>query len=200
MMKKIKVAILISGRGSNMKALIEACKDSDFPAQIAMVLSNKTNAEGLEFAQNNGIETAVIDHRDFLNRDNPRQEFDMAVSKEIEKSGAQIICLAGFMRLLSPWFVKRWFNNLINIHPSLLPKFKGANAVADAIDAGAKESGCTTHFVREEMDSGPIIKQAKVKVLKNDTKESLAARILKEEHIIYPQSLKIICQKLQLSD
>ncbi len=116
------------------------------------------------------------------------------MSEEIEKSGANFVCLAGFMRLLSPWFVNYWFNRLINIHPSLLPEFKGADAVGDALKAGVKKSGCTVHFVREEMDSGPIILQASVPVLSDDTKETLAARILEEEHKIYPESLKIICQ------
>lgn len=197
MIKKTKVAILISGRGSNMQALVKACEDPSFPAQVVLVLSNKTDAQGLQFAQKNGIKTAAINHREFLQEQNPRESFDKKVSTEIEKSGAQIICLAGFMRLLSRWFVERWMDHLINIHPSLLPEFKGADAVGDAIKAGAKKSGCTVHFVREEMDSGPIIKQAQVEVFASDTKETLAAKILKEEHLIYPESLKIICQKIQ---
>jgi phosphoribosylglycinamide formyltransferase-1 len=136
----------------------------------------------------------VIDHKKFAAAQNPREEFDKEMSAEIEKSGAQFICLAGFMRLLSPWFVNRWFNRLINIHPSLLPEFKGADAVGDAIKAGAKKSGCTVHFVREEMDCGPVILQAAVNVSSNDTKETLAAKILKEEHKIYPLALKKILQ------
>lgn len=199
MANKTKVAVLISGRGSNMQALVESCENPDFPAEIILVLANKADAAGLKFAQEKGIKTAFIDHRQFADSDNPRESFDKEVSKKIENSGAQIICLAGFMRLLSPWFVQRWFDRLINIHPSLLPEFKGADAVGDAIKAGAKKSGCTVHFVREEMDSGPIIKQAELQVLENDTKETLAAKILKEEHRIYPQSLKIVCQNLQLS-
>ncbi len=189
-LKKTKVAILISGRGSNMQAIVNACENPDFPAEVVMVFSNKKDAAGLEFARKKNIPTAFIDHKNFLSR----EEFDKKMSEEIEKSGAQLICLAGFMRLLSPWFVQHWFDRLINIHPSLLPEFKGADAVGDAIKAGAKKSGCTVHFVREEMDSGPIIKQAFVKVLKDDTKETLAAKILKEEHKIYPKSLKIICK------
>ncbi len=191
-LKKVKIAILISGRGSNMQAIVNACESADFPAQVVMVLSNKKDAAGLEFARQKNIPTAFIDHKNF----STREEFDKKMSEEIEKSGAQLVCLAGFMRLLSPWFVKRWFDCLINIHPSLLPEFKGADAVADAIKAGAKKSGCTVHFVREEMDSGPIIKQAKVSVLGGDTKEILAARILKKEHKIYPAAIKIICKKL----
>lgn len=196
MLKKTKIAILISGRGSNMQALVNACEAVDFPAEVVLVLSNKVDAAGLLFAQSKGIKTAVIDHKKFVAEKNPREEFDKVMSAEIEKSGAQIICLAGFMRLLSPWFVNRWFDRLINIHPSLLPEFKGADAVGDAIKAGAKISGCTVHFVREEMDSGPIILQAQVPVLQGDTKEILAAKILKEEHKIYPKSLKILCEKI----
>lgn len=197
MTKKTKVAILISGRGSNMRALLEACQNKNFPAEIVLVLSNKENAAGLEFAKSQGITTKFIDHKsvsDELSPEKKREEFDKKVSTEIEKSGAEIICLAGFMRLLSHWFVQRWFNKTINIHPSLLPEFKGADAVGDAIKAGAKKSGCTVHFVREEMDSGPIILQAEVPVLEGDTKEILAARILEQEHKIYPRALKIVCE------
>ncbi len=192
MNKKVKVAILISGRGSNMQALVQACENSEFPAEIVLIVSNKKDAAGLEFAREKKISTAVLDHKNFSSR----EDFDKKMSEEISKSGAEIICLAGFMRLLSAWFVERWFDRLINIHPSLLPEFKGADAVGDAIKAGAKISGCTVHFVREEMDSGPIILQASVPVLDSDSKETLAAKILREEHRIYPESLKIICQKI----
>ncbi len=190
-MLKTKIAILISGRGSNMQALVKACADKNFPAEVVLVLSNKSEAEGLKFAAQNGIKTAFVNHRDFSSR----EDFDKKVSEEIANSGAEFVCLAGFMRLLSPWFVQRWFDKLINIHPSLLPEFKGADAVGDAIKAGAKISGCTVHFVREEMDSGPIIMQAAVEVTPNDNKETLAAKILKEEHRIYPESLKKILSK-----
>ncbi len=200
-MRKVKVAILISGRGSNMKALVKACEEEDFPAEVVLVLSNKIDAEGLKFAEIKGIKTAFLNHKDFSNteisKEQARENFDKKVSEEIEKSEAEFICLAGFMRLLSPWFVQKWFDKLINIHPSLLPEFKGADAVGDAIKAGAKISGCTVHFVRAEMDSGPIILQEKVEVLPSDTKEILAARILKSEHKIYPQALRIICEKLR---
>lgn len=192
MTKKTKTAILISGRGSNMQAIVQACENSDFPAQVVLVLSNKIDAEGLKFAEAKGIKTTFVNHREFTSR----QDFDKKVSEEIEKSGAELVCLAGFMRLLSGWFVERWFNKLINIHPSLLPEFKGADAVGDAIKAGAKKSGCTVHFVREEMDSGPIILQAEVEVLANDSKETLAAKILKEEHRVYPEALKVVCRNL----
>lgn len=195
-MNKTKIAILISGRGSNMKALIEACDNPGFPAEVALVLSNKADALGLDFAKSKGIEIATVSHRDFSHMENPRESFDKKVSEEIENRNCEIICLAGFMRLLSPWFVNKWFEKSINIHPSLLPEFKGADAVGDAIKAGAKISGCTVHFVHEEMDSGPIVSQAKVDVLPNDTKETLAARILQQEHKIYPEALKKVCQNL----
>lgn len=191
MTKKTKTAILISGRGSNMQAIVKACESSDFPAQVVLVLSNKVDAEGLKFAESKGIKTAFVNHREFTSR----EDFDKKVSEEIEKSGAELVCLAGFMRLLSSWFVERWFDKLINIHPSLLPEFKGADAVGDAIKAGVKKSGCTVHFVREEMDSGPIILQAEVEVLANDNKETLAAKILKEEHRVYPEALRVVCER-----
>lgn len=190
-MKKVKVGVLISSRGSNMMALVEACRNPEFPAQIVMVLSNKAEAAGLEFARQNNIKTAVINHRDFASR----QEFDAEMTAELEKCEVEIICLAGFMRLLSPQFVEHWFERLINIHPSLLPQFKGADAVGDAIKAGAKKSGCTVHYVSAQMDEGPAIIQAEVEVLASDNKESLAAKILKEEHKIYPLALKAVCEK-----
>lgn len=199
MTKKIKVAVLISGRGSNMQAILRACENPDFPAEVVLVLSNKLDAEGLKFAREKGIKTTIVSHKDFasheISKEQARENFDKKVSEEIEKSGAEIICLAGFMRLLSSWFVQRWLDRLINIHPSLLPEFKGADAVGDAIKAGAKKSGCTVHFVREEMDSGPIILQAEVVVAASDTKEILAAKILAEEHRIYPAALRIVCEK-----
>lgn len=188
MSKKVKVAILISGRGSNMKALIEACKNKDFPAEIVLVLSNKKDALGLEFAKSKNIATEIIEHKNF----NSRENFDKELDKIISSYKVEIICLAGFMRLLSPWFTKKWHDKLINIHPSFLPHFKGANAVEDAINAKAKFSGCTVHYVRAEMDSGPIIKQVKVDILPSDTKEELATKILEQEHKIYSEALKIV--------
>ena len=193
MTKKVKVAILISGRGSNMKALVKACEDAEFPAEIVLVLSNKIDAAGLEFAREKKIPTAVINHKNF----STREEFDKKMSEEIEKFGAKVICLAGFMRLLSSEFVEQWLGRLINIHPSLLPEFKGADAVGDAIKAGAQISGCTVHLVSEEMDSGLIIWQSSVLVLEGDSKETLAARILEEEHRIYPEALKVICENIE---
>jgi len=174
-----------------MKALVKACENEDFPAEIVMVLANKADALGLEFAHQNNIKTAIINHRDFSSR----QEFDAAMTAELEKCEAEIICLAGFMRLLSSQFVDHWLGRLINIHPSLLPEFKGANAVGDAIKAGATKSGCTVHYVSAEMDEGPAIIQAEVEVSTNDNEETLAAKILKEEHKIYPLALKAVCEK-----
>lgn len=192
-MKKTKVAILISGRGSNMMALVEACKNSDFPAEIVLVLSNKIDALGLEFAKKEGIKTAFINHKDFSSR----EEFDRKINEKIVDLGAEIICLAGFMRLLSGWLVNKWQGKMINIHPSLLPDFKGSDAVGDAIKAGAKISGCTVHFVEEEMDCGKIILQKEVKILENDDKNSLAKRILEQEHKIYPLALKKVINQLK---
>ena len=194
--RKIKVAILISGRGSNMQKLIEACENPNFPAEIIVVGANKYNALGLEFAKSKSIKTFVIEHKNFAKFDNPREEFDQALHQEIIKYDVEIICLAGFMRLLSKWFVDKWHNKIINIHPSLLPDFKGANAVEDALKSGAKISGCTTHFVSVEMDAGPIIMQSQVSINPNDDPETLAQKILTKEHENYPLTLKKVCQKI----
>ena len=196
MKQKIKVAILISGRGSNMQKLIEACENPNFPAEIIVVGANKNNALGLKYAKSKSIKTFVIEHKNFVKFDNPREEFDKALHQEIIKYDVEIICLAGFMRLLSKWFVDKWHNKIINIHPSLLPDFKGANAVEDALKSGAKISGCTTHFVSVEMDAGPIIMQSQVQIDLNDNIEILAQKILTKEHEIYPLTLKKVCQKI----
>ena len=196
MLNKVKVAILISGRGSNMQKLIEACEDPNFPAEIIVVGSNNQNALGLEYAKSKSIKTFILDHKNFSNYQNSREEFDKALHQEITKHNVEIICLAGFMRLLSKWFVDKWHNKIINIHPSLLPDFKGANAVEDALKAGAKISGCTTHFVSLEMDAGPIIMQSQVLIDKNDDKDILSQKILAKEHEIYPLTLMKICTKI----
>ena len=193
-MKKTKVAILISGRGSNMQALIEACKVENFPAEIALVISNKENAAGLEIAQKNNIKSIFIDHKNFASR----AEFDNKLTNEIEKQGCEIVCLAGFMRILSADFVRYWKGRAINIHPSLLPHFKGADAVGDALKAGVKKSGCTVHFVEQDVDSGQIIVQEEVDILPEDNRQLLAARILEKEHKIYPKALKFVCNNLKL--
>jgi phosphoribosylglycinamide formyltransferase-1 len=189
-MQELKIAVLISGSGTNLQALIDACAKSDFPAQIVLVLSNKADAYGLERAKKANIATAVINHKEF----GSREEFDRQMDKTILESEAEFICMAGFMRLLSGWFTKKWQGKLVNIHPSLLPSFKGVNAQKQALDYGVKIAGCTTHFVTEEMDAGPIIMQACVDVCANDSAESLTTKILAKEHDIYPKSLKLIAE------
>jgi formyltetrahydrofolate-dependent phosphoribosylglycinamide formyltransferase len=191
-MEKIKVAVLISGRGSNLKALIEACKNKNFPAKISLVISNKESAKGLEVAKENLIKTEILNHKSFNNR----EEFDRSVNEIILREDCQLVCLAGFMRILSPYFVNKWKGKMINIHPSILPSFKGDKAVEDAINYGVKYSGCTVHFVDEEVDCGKIITQEVVKVLQSDTKETLADKILEKEHLAYPRALEIICKEL----
>jgi len=186
----MKLAVLVSGRGSNLQALIDACAADDFPAEIALVVSNKADAYGLERASNANIPTAVLSHKDFADR----ESFDAAMSAKIEDSGAELVCLAGFMRLLSDGFVRQWRDRLINIHPSLLPAFKGLHVHERTIEEGARFSGCTVHYVRPAMDEGPIISQAVVAVHPTDTPDDLAARILEQEHIIYPRAVKYIAE------
>lgn len=181
-MAKLKVGILISGRGSNMAALIEAARDPNYPAEIACVVSNVASAAGLEIAKKARIAATAIPHKDFADR----ESFDRAVSAELETHGVGLVALAGFLRIQSPWFPQHWAGKIINIHPSLLPAFKGLHVQQQAIDAGARVSGCTVHFVTPELDSGPIIAQAVVPVLLGDTADSLAARILRQEHRLYP--------------
>lgn len=188
MADKLKVAVLISGRGSNMEALIAAAQNPDYPAEIVLVFSNKAEAPGLEKAKAAGIATAALDHRSF----DGRESFDRAMHEVLQNAGAELICLAGFMRLLSQRFVELWHNRIINIHPSLLPSFKGAHAHRDVLAAGVQVSGCTVHFVRPEMDEGPILAQAVVPVLADDNESTLAARVLIAEHKIYPMALKWI--------
>ena len=181
-MAKLKVGVLISGRGSNLAALIEAAKASDYPAEIGCVVSNREAAPGLAIAASAGIATAIVSHRDHPDR----ESFDRAVSAQLERHGVELVVLAGFMRILSPWFPARWKDRLINIHPSLLPAFKGLHVQRQALDAGVRVSGCTAHLVTPDLDSGPIIAQAAVPVLPGDTEETLAARILRQEHRLYP--------------
>jgi len=189
-MERLKVAVQISGRGSNLQALIDACAEPSYPAEIALVISNVAGALGLERATKASIETRVIDHRDYDNR----HAFDDEMTREIKAAGAELICLAGFMRLLSDEFVDHWRNRLINIHPSLLPAFKGLDVQAAAIEAGVRFSGCTVHFVRRNMDTGPIIIQSVVPIYNDDTVVALAARILVQEHRIYPHAVRLIAE------
>ncbi len=189
-MVKRRVAILISGRGSNMAALIDAARAPDYPAEIVLVISNEPDAEGLGFASSRNVPTAVINHRDFASRDTCADALDAKLRQE----KTEFICLAGFMRLLATPFVERWRGKMINIHPSLLPAFKGLNTHARALEAGVSRHGCTVHFVESALDSGPVILQAEVPVLPGDDEPKLAARVLKEEHRIYPEALRMLAE------
>jgi phosphoribosylglycinamide formyltransferase 1 len=185
-MAKLKVGILISGRGSNMAALIRAAQATDYPAEIACVVSNRSEAPGLAVATAAGVATAVVSHRGQADR----EIFDRALSAELERHGVELVVLAGFMRIFSPWFPARWAGRVINVHPSLLPCFKGLHVQRQALDAGVRLSGCTVHFVTPDLDAGPIIAQAAVPVLADDTDETLSARILRQEHRLYPQVVR----------
>jgi phosphoribosylglycinamide formyltransferase-1 len=189
-MARRRVAILISGRGSNMAALIEAARANDYPAEIALVISNRADAAGLKHAESRGIATATIDHRSFTSR----ETFDEAVDARLRAAGIELVCLAGFMRLLSTPFIERWRGRMINVHPSLLPAYRGLNTHARALADGATMHGCTVHFVEPELDSGPVIMQAAVPVRAGDDENSLAARVLAEEHRIYPAALKLLAE------
>lgn len=189
-MARLKTGILISGRGSNLEALIEACRDPAFPAEIVTVISNKPDAAGLAFARDADIATVALDHRGFADR----ADFDDAVHRHLAGAGVELVCLAGYMRLLSTGFIARWHDRIVNIHPSLLPAFRGLNAHAQALAAGVKISGCTVHVVRPEVDSGPIIAQAAVPVLPDDTPDTLASRVLAAEHRLYPLALRLFAE------
>lgn len=186
-MKK-RVAVLISGRGSNLQALIDAALAPDYPAEIVRVISNRPDAAGLARAASAGIATEVVDHKAFLGRD----KFDAALDARLKACNAELVCLAGFMRLLTGRFVEAWRDRLINIHPSLLPAFPGLDTHARALAAGVRFAGCTVHFVRTEMDSGPIIVQAAVPILPGDDEARLAARVLDAEHRAYPLAVALV--------
>ena len=186
-MKK-RVAILISGRGSDMRALVEAARAADYPAEIAAIVSNRPDAPGLQWAKAQGLPARAIDHKAFASR----EAFDEAVHVALTETGVELVALAGFMRIQSAGFVARWMGRQLNIHPSLLPLFKGLHPHRQALDAGVKISGCTVHFVTEVADSGPIVAQAAVPVLDTDTPETLAARILPVEHKLYPHALALV--------
>ena len=189
MSRRQKVGVLISGRGSNMLSLIRAAEAPDYPAEIALVLSNRPDAGGLERAASFGIATAVVDHKPF-GRD--REAFEKAVDAELQAAGIELVALAGFMRLLSPCLVERWAGRMLNIHPALLPSFKGLDTHERALETGVKLHGATVHFVSSEMDAGPIIMQGAVPVLDTDTPDTLGARVLEVEHRIYPDALALI--------
>ena len=185
-MSRVRVAALISGRGSNMAALLQAAQAPDYPAEIALVLSNKPDAGGLRIAAEAGVATAVVESRRF-GRD--REAFERAMDAELERHGIRIVALAGFMRVLTPWFVRRWSGRLVNIHPALLPSYPGLDTHERALADGVRFHGCTVHLVGEEVDVGPILAQAAVPVRQDDTADTLAARVLAEEHRIYPAAL-----------
>ncbi|WP_439814195.1 phosphoribosylglycinamide formyltransferase [Zavarzinia sp. CC-PAN008] len=189
-MARVRTACLISGRGSNMAALIDAAQAPGFPAEIALVLSNKADAGGLETASRAGIATGVISHRDYPDR----AAFDAALDAALRAAGVELICLAGFMRLLTAEFVTAWSGRMINIHPSLLPAFKGLHVHERALEAQVRLTGCTVHFVTPGMDEGPPIVQAAVPVLPGDDAASLAARVLKAEHRAYPLGLRLVAE------
>jgi phosphoribosylglycinamide formyltransferase-1 len=189
-----RVAILISGRGSNMRALIEAARAPDYPAEIVLVVSSHMNADGLGVARELGIETALVDQVRYRRENRDRETYDAELHHVLTRANVEFVCLAGFMRILSAGFVRKWEGRIVNIHPSLLPAFKGLKPQAQALAAGVKISGCTVHYVVPELDAGPIIAQAEVPVLPDDTEESLSARILEAEHTLYPQALKSALQ------
>jgi phosphoribosylglycinamide formyltransferase-1 len=187
----LSLAVFISGRGSNLGALISACRRDGFPARVSMVFSNRVDAVGLEIARNAGLPTEVVSHRDFPNR----AAFDAEITRRLAGYKIDLICLAGFMRLLTPEFVQAWRDRLINIHPSLLPSFPGLDTHARALEAGVRITGCTVHFVRPGMDEGPIIIQAAVPVMEGDDEAALAARVLAAEHRIYPRAIELIASR-----
>lgn len=190
-MAKCKVGVLISGRGSNMSALIAAARAADYPAEIACVISNKADAGGLAVAAAENIPTHIVSHRDYATR----EDFEIAIDALLRQHEVELVVLAGFMRVLTPTLITRWPDKMINIHPSLLPAFQGLHTHERAIEAGCKVAGCTVHIVRAELDNGPILAQATVPVLENDTPETLAARILVEEHRLLPACVAALAQK-----
>jgi phosphoribosylglycinamide formyltransferase-1 len=192
MIKITNIAVLISGNGSNLQAILDAIKnDEDFGGKIVLVISNKPEAYGLLRAKNYSVDTLVLDHKLYATR----QEYDEKLDEICTQNNIDIICLAGFMRLLTPWLTNKWENKIINIHPSLLPSFKGLNAVSQALKYGVKITGCTVHYVDSEMDTGKIIMQKSVEVLSHDDEFTLAEKIHKIEHEIYPKALKYICKE-----
>jgi phosphoribosylglycinamide formyltransferase-1 len=192
-MRKARVGVLISGRGSNMMALVEAARQPDYPAEIVCVVSNRSGAKGLEFASANGIETRVIDHKSFASS----EAFEEALAAYLQSLKVDIIACAGFMRILSGPFTARWAGRILNIHPSLLPSYKGLHTHERALGDGVRVHGCTVHHLTAELDAGPIILQAEVPVLADDTAESLSARVLQQEHRIYPEALATVARGLQ---
>lgn len=185
---KLRLGILISGRGSNMQALINACKDASFPAEAAVVIANRPDAAGLGIASDRQIANALIDHKTFTSK----TAFEGALDEALRRHKIDLICLAGFMRILSADFIERWPKRIINIHPSLLPDYKGLDTHARVLADGCTETGCTVHYVIPETDAGPVILQRRVPVLPGDTPDTLAARVLEEEHKAYPHAVRLV--------
>ncbi len=185
---RTRVGVMISGRGSNLQALLDAAAGPAYPAEIALVLSNRAGVQGLARAEAAGVPTAVVPHRDY----DSREAFERAVTARLEAAGCTLVAQAGFMRVVTPWFVARWRDRLINIHPSLLPAFPGLDTHARALEAGVRLHGCTVHYVRDAVDQGPIVGQAAVPVLPGDDPETLAARVLAAEHLLYPRCLALV--------
>lgn len=191
--RKIPVGVLISGRGSNLGALLRAAQDPAFPARIVLAIANVADAAGLDLARAAGVPAEIVAHRDF-GRD--RTAHEHAIDARLRAHGVELVALAGYMRLLTPFLVGAWAGRMLNIHPALLPDFKGLDTHARALAAGVTQHGCTVHLVSEGMDEGPILGQARVDVLPNDTEATLAARVLAEEHRLYPQTLATYCQRI----
>ncbi len=189
-MKRLKTGVLISGKGTNLQALLDAASDPAYPAEIISVIANKAGAPGLEKARRAGVKAAFIDHTLY----EEREDFERELDSRLRDEGVEFVALAGFMRILTPWFVDKWKDRLINIHPSLLPAFKGVHTHERALESGVRVHGATVHYVRPEMDEGPIIGQAAVPVLAGDTKQTLADRVLEAEHKLYPACLKLVAQ------
>jgi phosphoribosylglycinamide formyltransferase-1 len=194
---RVRTAVLLSGRGSNLKSLIAACAQTDFPAEIVLVISNVESAGGLAIARDAGIATKIIPHKPFPSR----EAFDAEIDAALSGANIELVCEAGFMRIHSARFAKQWEGRILNIHPSLLPKFPGVRVHEQVLEAGETESGATVHFLTAELDSGPIVAQAKVPVLPGDTPETLAARVLEAEHTLYPDALRLVAEKrVELAD
>lgn len=187
MTERHPIAVLVSGGGTNLQAIIDACERGEIPCRVALVLSNKEDAYGLVRAKKHGIPTEVVRHRDFPSR----EAFDERLVETIRRSGAELVCLAGFMRVLTPVFVRAFPNRILNIHPALLPSFPGTHGQKQALEYGVRFSGCSVHFLDEGVDTGPIIVQAVVPVYNDDTEESLGSRILTQEHRIYPMAIRL---------
>lgn len=193
MTQRLNLGIMISGRGSNMESILTAADSPDYPAKPVLVLSNRTDSLGLLKARERGIATMAIDHKPF---GKDREAFERHLDATLKDAGVDIIALAGFMRILTPWFVDRWAGRLINIHPSLLPKYKGLHTHQRAIDAGDQQGGCSVHWVSAEVDAGSVIQQARVPIAPEDTADQLAAKVLVKEHALYPVALAKACQQI----